>query len=292
MEGCTWTESSIPVGTFWKRRDIPWKMFKEARKRSQCIIFTILLPFLLVIIPETLVIGILFPLGFLTLFMEKFSPLGFLTISSFLSLGDIANLFGDISLLLNVMWIIIAGESGSQTDSLFIARICLTVFGGIFGALLVLGFIVNSKIKGGETCIETGMSCLVLGVLSLMIIWKFFLIALKIYMIFMSIVLFLKPRKDEVSHCLTWWELLIFIDLCLSGIPLGVLTILETTVYENTGLSGLLVVIKLCGLAIGIGSANYLIYFEIIDCFHLRTEKNGGKDANLINETAKPLAAV
>lgn len=233
-----------------------------------------------------LLLGILFPFGFVFGLIEHRLVYVWIPVVLFVQIGGISDLATDLILLGKGVAIYMDGErkdsyeEDDMEERLFYVRLLMTVIAaipGILGIFIVFkrvadviddidGVPQEKRLKQSSYRGATNGCAFLL----LCLLWKAFLLLVRLYILYQIVKsLFQKKKIDEATKKrVQWIELALLQDLLWSGIPLGVLTVLELFYFKKEvdflNQQNIWELIKLVALIIDLFGANYLIYFGVL----------------------------
>jgi len=118
------------------------------------------------------------------------------------------------------------------------------------------------------------------------VFWKVVLICTRLYLLYLIVRSLFKHGGlvEEVKKKVQWVEFLLYFDLMLSGIPLGVVTFMELFIFNEEpfqfGSENALELMKLGALMVDLVGASFLFWYIVVGLIHkiscLHHEHEGG----------------
>jgi len=246
----------------------------------------------------TLLLALLIPFGFIFGWIEHRFVLIWALFVLFVQLGGVLDLSTDVLLLAQVMTHVssykeILHLGSEREEQLHLGRVLLTLVPS--GAAVITVILLNRGSMGvlldkmsatsfwqkppkpeakkysrrkKRSCFTSLLKYPPLPLLVLYaIIWKIILVGLRVYLL---VIVFLDiirrgHLEKKVQRRVQWLELVLFVDLVWSGIPLGILTVMELHEEEfHLGEDQLLELMKLGALMVDIVGASFLFWFILV----------------------------
>ncbi|EGG20216.1 hypothetical protein DFA_07337 [Cavenderia fasciculata] len=233
----------------------------------------LLLPFF--VSPAVVVICMIpfIPLAYVYGWIEHKLPYFWFVIFSFVIIGGLGDSVSDVMLLVEGIKVLYFGGGGTtfdndQDSSLFFVRLAITFIGP------VLAFIVDVKIFTYGTKQKDQSSMMGAGSLAVIlyaIFWKAFVIVARVFYFGRVVYLAIKEKTMHFSKSDVYKNHLIetqlLLDFIFVSFPLGILTLLEITMFGKEldfGSETFWELFKLTMLVIDMFGLTYFVYFIIL----------------------------
>jgi len=167
-------------------------------------------------------------------------------------------------------------KATEEQEQLVMARFVITLLAFI-PSLMVLRFLLVSAPKIIETVsgvlksdekmptVPPGPAIAILIVMGALL-WKFLMVGLRVYLLFVVLIALVKHQHitDLIKVKLHWLEIILFCDLAFSGIPLGIITVMELRLDDRElGEEQIFEIVKLAALVVDMIGAAYLVWFVV-----------------------------
>eukprot|EP01119_Soliformovum_irregulare_P025613 TRINITY_DN9537_c0_g1_i1.p1 TRINITY_DN9537_c0_g1~~TRINITY_DN9537_c0_g1_i1.p1 ORF type:complete len:299 (+),score=50.84 TRINITY_DN9537_c0_g1_i1:92-988(+) len=254
-----------------------WKSARRWKKALWIFLMLVMSPFIIEGGVLLFLLGIFMPIGFFFGLLEHHLPFLWGAYVCIVNIGGLGDLVADVTMLGDVLSIMFGTKTVGHLEplerSLALSRVLMTVIGGAGGVLLIYCAMAAEEKKEGEKNTEPASSGIgdQLGMILLILLWKVVMVGIRCFIIFR--VLYAICRHRKIDHTLQvkiqFLECVVLLDVLWSAIPLGVLTLLEMTVFNEGSFHAdffhVFEVFKLCCLAIDIAGITHLFYWVILD---------------------------